>query len=61
MQDLVDIAAVTERLMQTLSQIETMLGEDQADVARRQADYLDMLRRKATGEVSGNVTAQFFA
>ncbi len=61
MQDLVDIASVTERLMQTLAQIQTMLGEERVIEERRQADYIDMLRRKASGEVSGNVTAEFFA
>lgn len=61
MQDLVDITTVTERLMQTLAQIETMLGDERAVEERRQADYMDMLRRKAAGEAVGNVTAQFFS
>ncbi|WP_416355692.1 hypothetical protein ACLNGM_15945 [Aureimonas phyllosphaerae] len=61
MQDLVDIASLTERLKRTLGEIEAMLGEDRSDEDVRQADYLEMLRRKASGEISGNVTAQFFA
>lgn len=61
MQDLIDIADVTERLKQTLRQIETMLGDERTTEERRQADYIDMLRRKASGELNGNVTAQFFS
>ncbi|KQQ89898.1 hypothetical protein [Aureimonas sp. Leaf324] len=61
MQDLVDIASITERLMKTLGEIEAMLGDERTDEEKRQADYIDLLRRKATGEISGNVTAHFFA
>lgn len=61
MQDLVDIDAITQRLMQTLTQIETMLGDEATGEEKRQADYIEMLRRKASGELTGNVTAQFFS
>lgn len=61
MQDIIDIEAVTHRLMQTLSEIEIMLGDERLTEERQQADYFDMLRRKASGELDGNVTAQFFS
>ncbi len=61
MQETIDIESVTQRLMQTLYEIETMLGSEQDPDQRQQADYFDMLRRKASGEFDGNVTAQFFS
>ncbi|WP_279478656.1 hypothetical protein [Aureimonas sp. SK2] len=61
MHDIIDIESVTHRLMQTLAQIQAMLGDDRDAEERQQADYFDMLRRKASGELDGNVTAQFFS